>query len=191
MIEFIKNWITSISVCIFFIIAIESILPSNNLKKYAKFVLGLILIITIINPIIKVFNKNVNILNSINIDEYTDKKLYKSTYDEYKYKNIENTVETFKTNLEKECINKLKKKYPDNNFKVDVSVKYIEKNNNFDIESVNIGVEKNKLVKKVEINTSSNFKVKEQVDDILSKDIKNYIKDEFKIPINIINIYKI
>ena len=34
------------------------ILPDNNMKKYAKFVLGLILIVVIIKPIIKIFEKD-------------------------------------------------------------------------------------------------------------------------------------
>ncbi|WP_180964081.1 stage III sporulation protein AF [Haloimpatiens massiliensis] len=191
MIEFMKNWVITISVCVFFIIAVEAILPSNNLKKYAKFVLGLILIITIINPVIKFINKDLNITSAINLEKYTEDKLYKNTYEEYKYKNIENTCENFEYNLEKECKNKLKEKYKDNNFKVDVKVKYQEDANSFKIVNMSIGVGKEKLVRKVEINTKKPSENKEKLESQLSNDMKNYINSEFKIPFNIISIYKI
>lgn len=191
MIEFMKNWVVTISVCVFFIIAVEAILPSNDLKKYAKFILGLVLIITIINPIIKFINKDLNITSAINIEEYTKDKLYKNTYEEYKYKNIESTCRNFKYNLEKQCINKLKEKYKENNFKVDVKIKYQEDTGSFKILSMNIGVKKDKLVEKVEINTKKVNGNKGKVEGQLSSDIKNYINSEFKIPFNIISIYKI
>ncbi|WP_138204472.1 stage III sporulation protein AF [Haloimpatiens lingqiaonensis] len=191
MIEFMKNWVITISVCVFFIIAVESILPSNDLKKYAKFVLGLILIITIINPIIKIINGNLNITSAINMDKYTEDKLYKNTYEEYKNKNIESTCKNFEYNLEKQCMNKLKEKYSDNNFKIAVKVKYQEDTNSFKIMSMNVGVKKHKVVEKVVINTKREPKSKEKVEDKLDKEIKNYINKEFEIPINVINIYKI
>ena len=50
MIEGLKVWITSICTAIFFITAVEMILPDDSLKKYAKFVLGLILITVVISP---------------------------------------------------------------------------------------------------------------------------------------------
>lgn len=191
MIEFMKNWVITISVCVFFIIAVEAILPSNDLKKYAKFVLGLILIITIINPVIKFINKDLNITSAINIEKYTEDKLYKNTYEEYKYKNIESTCENFENNLEKECTKKLKEKYKDNNFKVDAKVKYQENTNSFKIVNLNIGVEKEKLVKKVDINTKKPSGNKGNIESQLSNGIKNCINSEFKIPFNIINVYKI
>ncbi|MCD3297735.1 stage III sporulation protein AF, partial [Clostridium botulinum] len=50
MIQSIRQWVISIATAIFFITAVEMILPNNSIKKYAKFVLGLILITVVINP---------------------------------------------------------------------------------------------------------------------------------------------
>ncbi len=61
LIELLKVWVTNITIAIFFITAVEMILPDNSMKKYAKFVLGLLLIVVIINPIIKIFDKDFNI----------------------------------------------------------------------------------------------------------------------------------
>ena len=60
MIEGLKVWVTNITIAIFFITAVEMILPDNSMRKYAKFVLGLMLIVVIINPIMKIFDKDFN-----------------------------------------------------------------------------------------------------------------------------------
>ena len=43
MIGELRNWIISICTAVIFITAVEMIMPNNSFKKYAKFVLGLIL----------------------------------------------------------------------------------------------------------------------------------------------------
>lgn len=53
MIETLRAWIVNISTVVLFITAVEMLLPDNSLKKYSKFVLGLILITVLINPLIK------------------------------------------------------------------------------------------------------------------------------------------
>lgn len=194
MIGFMKNWITSISICVFFIVAIESILPDNNLKKYAKFVLGLILIVSIINPIINLFNKNINILNTIDDYKYiinSSNSLKTNNYSNNKNKMYDSTIKIFKSNLENQCQKKLKLKYPDKDFKVNIEVKYDNKTNNFKIESLNLGVNKSNLVKKVVIDTKKDINQNKSIDENLKKSIKNYIRDEFEISPNIINIYLI
>ena len=100
MIQSLREWLTGICTAVFFIIAVEMILPENSMKKYCKFVLGLILITVFINPIIKVFNRD------FNITSYTEKamesferdfgtKKSSSEFDEYKKKNISDTIDTF------------------------------------------------------------------------------------------------
>lgn len=50
--DLLKSWIANISVTIVFITAIKLILPDNGTKKYVNFVMGLILISVIIQPIL-------------------------------------------------------------------------------------------------------------------------------------------
>ena len=58
MIEALGEWIITICVAIFFTTAVQMILPDNSLKKYCNFVLGLIVFVVILSPIVKIFNKD-------------------------------------------------------------------------------------------------------------------------------------
>ena len=53
--EYLNNFIITLVATMIFMTAIEIIAPDNSMKKYIKFVLGLILISVMINPIIKFF----------------------------------------------------------------------------------------------------------------------------------------
>ncbi len=53
MVEFLKGWIMNIAALVLFIVLVEMLLPSGRMKKYAGLVTGVILIIAIINPFIK------------------------------------------------------------------------------------------------------------------------------------------
>ena len=58
MIEFFLQNAQSIIVAIIFIVIIEMLLPNNANKKYIKVVSGIYLIITIINPFLKILNQD-------------------------------------------------------------------------------------------------------------------------------------
>ena len=53
--EYLNNFIITLVATMIFMTSIEIIAPDNSMKKYIKFVLGLILISVMINPIIKFF----------------------------------------------------------------------------------------------------------------------------------------
>jgi len=195
LIDTLKIWVTNITIAMFFITAIEMILPDNNMKKYAKFVLGLMLIVVIINPIIKIFNK------AFNFSSYSNKATYymessTAVTDVKKYKeiNIINTTENFKVNLEKQCIANLDEAYPDQQYNADIEIVYDEKNGVYNIKKVEIGiVDKGvKNIKKIEINTKS---VSASKGNILSGEqgdkIKRLLSNKFKISGNIITVYKL
>ncbi|WML35311.1 stage III sporulation protein AF [Clostridium sp. OS1-26] len=76
MLQALREWLIGICTAVFFITAVEIILPDNSLKKYAKFVLGLILITVFINPLIKVFDRNfdINTYTSNAIQSFDAKK---------------------------------------------------------------------------------------------------------------------
>ena len=102
--EFIKMWIVNIAVVVVFMTAIELILPNNDIKKYAKFVMGLILMITIMKPILSVIDKGFNFESYIyEAEQYLQSSKLEVDYEKYKQKNIESTIELFKKNLEVEC----------------------------------------------------------------------------------------
>lgn len=58
--SFLTEWITNIIVFILLAIVIDLLLPNSSMQKYAKMVISLLLIIVIINPIFKIFSKDMN-----------------------------------------------------------------------------------------------------------------------------------
>lgn len=64
--ELIIDWIKQIILIILFAIVLEMLLPSSEFKRYAKIVVSLILILTIIQPVLSLFRIDTNkILSSI------------------------------------------------------------------------------------------------------------------------------
>ncbi|MFA9397669.1 MAG: stage III sporulation protein AF [Clostridiaceae bacterium] len=181
-----RNFIITLSTALIFITAIEIIVPNNALKKYVKFVLGLILISIVLNPIIKIINKesyidyyNREVTSFFNEDE--------TKTDYYKNTSIENTKVKFKDNLETVCNNKLKEEYKDNKTYSDFTIDYDEENRSFYIESIDIYVIDNeiKAVEKVDLDNKE--------ESILLEDgekYKNFVSLEFSISKDIILVYK-
>jgi stage III sporulation protein AF len=194
MIGELRNWIISICTAVIFITAVEMIMPNNSFKKYAKFVLGLILITILVNPIIQIFNKG------FNIDEYTNKAIkyiddkdYEKNYSKYKDNSMSKTMSTFKLNLEKIVEDKLKERFPNNSYNIEAAVAYNDKNDSVYIQNIKVGVKDGKIaiVKKVDISTKGNVEnTTQSLDDEKSRLMKDYLSKELKVSSSSIEIYK-
>ena len=109
MIEWLRGFTITLCTTVFFITIVELILPDNSMKKYSRFVMGLILITVIINPIIKLYNNNFNFDNYVNAaTKYIDEKKYKNNYVEYKDEDKNQTMKVFQENMQNACEKKLK-----------------------------------------------------------------------------------
>lgn len=190
----IKNWVMNICTAVIFIAAVELILPNNNLKKYAKFVMGMILIAILINPIIKLFDKQFDMDTYVNnAVKYMDSKSYEKDFNKYKENSMANTMNTFKINVEKLCVEKLKQQFPNNNYKVDAKVSYNDANDSVLINGLKIGVRDGSIekVKKVQVNTKGK---EEEATQALNTEkgqlIKDYISKELNISYETIEVYK-
>ena len=195
MIEGLKVWVTNITIAIFFITAVEMILPDNSMRKYAKFVLGLMLIVVIINPIMKIFDKDFNFnAYSNKATTYMEDSNSEKNIKKYKDTNIINTTENFKKNLENECIMNLEEEYPENKYDADIEIVYNSKDQIFNINAVEIGiVEKGvKNIKNIEINTKSvNTSKKNIIQGEQGNKIKRLLSSKFKISGDAITVYKL
>ena len=194
MVNWVRSWVMSICVAVIFITAVELIMPGDKFKKYVKFVMGLILIAVILNPIIKIFNNKANITSYIDeANKYVDSGGYKNDFQKYKDQDKNDTINTFKTNLQNSCVKMLKDKFPNNDYEVKADVKLDNQTNQINISNLSVGV-KNKGVEKINniridsksVSTNEGKKVDPQTD----KDIKNYLNDQLKIPQNNISVYK-
>jgi stage III sporulation protein AF len=115
MMNIFKNWIISIVTIIIFSSLADILLPKGNLKKLAKLVIGLVVIIIILNPILLLVNHQTdvsssisNYMNSFNVkkDNYSTvtNSYSKGTLELYK----ENLINSIELEIQRDCNKKYK-----------------------------------------------------------------------------------
>lgn len=190
--ELLNKFVITLVTILIFITAVEMIAPDNSMKKYLKFVLGLILITVILNPILTIILNGEEELKDV-ISNYereynTDKKDEKDSENIIKIKE-----ESFKENFNKNCESMLKQEFKNLEFKCNIDCLVDFNDNNFTINKLNIEI-KDKSVKKVEkiekIDINSN-KDKGNKANKEYKDVVRFISKELNIDENKIDIYKI
>lgn len=190
--EYLNNFIITLVATMIFMTSIEIIAPDNSMKKYIKFVLGLILISVMINPIIKFFTGGEQ--EVINRRKRYEDMLNLGVTNEGESKEvIEKQKEAFKSNLNSNCDNLLKEKFSDKNFKSDIKCNINLSDMTYSIDSLEVGVRENgiRLVDKIRINVNDESEEavsnNEKIDN--EEEIKNYLSELFKIPIEKIKLY--
>lgn len=190
--EYLNNFIITLVATMIFMTAIEIIAPDNSMKKYIKFVLGLILISVMINPIIKFFTGGEQeVINRIK--RYEDMLNLGVTNEGESKEVIEKQKEAFKSNLNSNCDNLLKEKFSDKDFKSDIKCNINLSDMTYSIDSLEVGVRENgiRLVDKIRINVNgeSEEAVSNNKKNDNEEEIKNYLSELFKIPIEKIKLY--
>lgn len=83
--SFLTDWITNIIIFILLAIVMDMLLPSSSMQKYAKMVLGLLLIAVLISPIFKLLSSNFEeLLAQVTNKEYVEKGTMESLIDRKK-----------------------------------------------------------------------------------------------------------
>lgn len=194
--ELIKNFVITLVTLLIFIAAVELITPDNSMKKYVKFVLGLILTAAILSPILSIaLNGEEKLKDSIE----SFQKQYDNNAQEYNHENVLNIQEeSFKENLTKNCENMLEKEFEDLDFLCEVDCEVNFKDEIFNIKKIDAGIkEKNvkkvKKVEKVEVNKKKSLNKTEDKNNANDefKEVVEFISREFKVDKDKINIYKI
>ncbi|WP_081722813.1 stage III sporulation protein AF [Schnuerera ultunensis] len=80
MVNFLKAWVKDIAIIFVLISIIEIVLPSSNMKRYIDMVIGLLIIIVLITPFIKLIQK----------DFQVDREVFFNTVDQIEYEYKEN-----------------------------------------------------------------------------------------------------
>lgn len=194
MIYSLKGWIINICSAVIFITAVEMILPDNTMKKYGKFVLGLILVLVLIDPIIKLFNKETSAGSEVlkatgvfNIEKYDEN--INTVQDD----NVDNTKTIFKDNLEKKCTALILAKYPKDTLNVNVEVDYNTKEKKYYIKSIQVNLSDGSIekVRKVQVDKSDNGgEGKESLNNSKALNIKEVLSKELDVPLDIISVFK-
>ena len=189
--EYINNFVITLVATIIFMTAVEIISPDNSMKKYIKFVLGLILISVMINPIVKFFTDGEQEL--VNAIKNYESMFYEGTTNENEDSISKSQIESFKNNLNSNCDNLLKEKFLDKEFKSNVECEIDLDNMTYSIESLEVGVKDGgiKLVDniKIDINEESEEAVSNDGSVENEEEIKNYLSEVFKIPTEKIKLY--
>jgi stage III sporulation protein AF len=171
--------------------AVEIISPDNSMKKYIKFVLGLILISVMINPIVKFFTGGEQEL--VNTIKSYESMFYEGTTSENEDSISKSQIESFKNNLNSNCDSLLKEEFSDKDFKSNVECEIDLENMTYSIESLEVGVKDGgiKLVDsiKIDINEESEQAVSNDGTVENEEEIKNYLSEVFKIPTDKIKLY--
>lgn len=190
--EEIKGFVITLVTMLILMTAIEFIAPDNNMKKYLKFVLGLILISVMLSPIISLFSKGEESI-SLQVQKYIELSENESAEVSKDYKSDSENV--FKENLEQNCNRLLKEKFTDKEFVSNIDCEVDMNNINYSIDKVQVGV-KNKDVSKIQKiikNTQKDSKsVSSQDEKVNNEDeIISYLAEALNVSKDKIEVYKV
>ena len=189
--EYINNFVITLVATMIFMTAVEIISPDNSMKKYIKFVLGLILISVMINPIVKFFTGGEQEL--VNTIKSYESMFYEGITSENEDSISKSQIESFKNNLNSNCDSLLKEEFSDKDFKSNVECTLDLENMTYSIDSLEVGIKDNriKLVDniKIDINEESEQAVSNDGTVGNEEEIKNYLSEVFKIPTDKIKLY--
>lgn len=191
--EKLKVFVSTLTAVLIFISAVEILVPDKKMKKYISFVLGLILISTILNPIVEfITNGEKSVLQGIenyeSVFSMEQQKVNTDGIDSYESNrdNEDARKKAFVSNFNRNCDSMLKKKFNNMSFKSEVDCNVDFNNVKIDIKKLKIGVkDKNvRKVQKVEIGNEEKDALREEYKDIII-----YTSSEFEIPEEKIEIY--
>lgn len=57
--QILTTWVSNIVLFVLLAIIIDLLMPNSSLQRYTKMVIGLLLIVIILNPVLKIFNTNI------------------------------------------------------------------------------------------------------------------------------------
>nr|WP_225989707.1 stage III sporulation protein AF [Peribacillus frigoritolerans] len=167
MVSFLAGWVSNIIIFVLLATVIDMLLPNSALQKYAKMVIGLLLIAIIITPILGLFNKDFDDILTAATSEFEDqKKKDLGNLTEMKKKEIQATqgayiLKQMAVDLQAEVEEELMADYNMRISSIDVGVKNEEEPGVDDLQNITISLEKAEgkenaeieAVAKVDINT--------------------------------------
>ncbi|MBT2605176.1 stage III sporulation protein AF [Bacillus sp. ISL-53] len=165
--SFLAGWVSNIIIFVLLATVIDMLLPNSALQKYAKMVIGLLLIAIIITPILGLFNKDFDdILTAATSEFENQKKKDLGNLTELKKKEIQATqgayiLKQMAVDLQAEVEEELMADYNMRISSIDVGVKNEEEPGVDDLQNITISLEKAEgkenseieAVAKVDINT--------------------------------------
>lgn len=184
--DILKSFVINLSVTIIFFTAIKLILPSNSIKKYVSFVMGIILIAVMLQPVLTLFTSGDKLTEKI------EKNLQTNNINSEKSNNNINESKKLAVlkNIEDEAVRLLKGENQDKDFKVKVNGQVDVQKVKVDIKSVEVWASDIKSIKKVQKVQIGKESKEETLNDGLSDEIKDKLSKALGISRDKIIIYK-
>ena len=143
MMEFLQGWIISLVSIVILSVLIDVILPNGSIRKYTRFIIGILVIFVILYPVVRLLNKG------FSLDKVIEGNLYKLNIDEFQYKasNMEglyqkSILDLYKTKLETEIKRQVVVQTGIQNLKVDIVINEDEKSDTYGaIDQIQIQIE--------------------------------------------------
>lgn len=180
--EILNKFIISLVTAIIFITAIELVGPDNDMKKYLKFVMGLILVAIILNPIVQFLTKGERVLTQ-DVLSYTNEITSKTSEESFDKNTQKIKEENFKKNFDKNCESALNEKFLDFTFTSDIDCDVDFANMNMEVKSLKVYA-KPKGIRKIEKVTigedGKDDEIKTKIKEFLSKEL-NIDKSKIKV----------
>lgn len=179
MLEGFYGWINTIVVAIIFAAFVEMLMPSNNMKKYIKLVLGLLIMAVILEPVLQYLNKGYSLSGySFKYTNILDSSYIKQESEAYSQKQQDSVVKLYKQNLEDKMAEGIKKLVSNKDASVSVDIVDNINDKNFgDINKVTVTlkdiIKKVDKVGKIQVDNENNTGQKDQDEDYT--DLKNKI----------------
>ncbi|HBJ1647673.1 UNVERIFIED_ORG: stage III sporulation protein AF [Clostridium botulinum] len=189
-----KELVTTLVTALIFITAIELISPNNGMKKYLKFILGLVLITIILNPIVKIISSGQNnIYDSISNyeDVFSNYQNQIKSSEENELKDGDLRKQAFEENFNKNCESVLKSQYPNKKFKSDVECTVNFNSMIFDIKKIKVGISEKSVSKIKKVIINKNDKSYDDNQNSQYKEVVTFISEQLDIPKEKIEVYKI
>ncbi|MBO0999024.1 stage III sporulation protein AF [Bacillus sp. SD075] len=146
--SFLAGWVSNIIIFVLLATVIDMLLPNSALQKYAKMVIGLLLIAIIITPILGLFNKDFDDILSAATSEFEDQeKKDLGNLTEMKKKEIQATqgayiLKQMAVDLQAEVEEELMVDYNMKISSIEVGVKDKEEPGVDDLQNITISLEK-------------------------------------------------
>lgn len=197
--SFLAGWITNIIVFVLLATVIDMLLPSSALQKYAKMVIGLLLIAIILTPILGLFNTDFDkVLTAVTSEFENKNKKDLGNLTEMKKKEIQATqgayiLEQMAVDLQTEVEEELMEDYKVKISSIDVGVTNEESPSLEELQHINISLEEAEkedstsaieTVAKVDINTRG----KTSSIDVNLEAVKKFLATSWSVDEEIIEI---
>lgn len=176
--DVLKSWAATLCVAVVFISVANIIVPNNVMKNHVKFALSLILLAVMVLPITQLLNMGEDFKSfNYDINSYTEEQSVEENAKEIY------SSEFIRENLERSLVDELKEQFVGKSFEVSIEGD-LNITNGIDITRINVGINDETRIKKVEkvvIGESDNKESEEANEDSFIKELKEYISKELQI----------